>query len=308
MIGHAQPRHRLWRIGFLYPARRELATKGIDSFRQAFSELGYVEGRDYVFEIRAEGNPDRMPGAVVDLMSWGPDLILAIGSPMVRAAQQATRTIPIVMVSAADPVGSGVVKSLASPGGNVTGMSNSLTDIAPKLLDLVHDAVPGVARVAVLMNPRYEANRAALASIQESARRIGVGILPIHAELLPEVEKGFALAARQGARAVIVLLDDNYEEMRQQCTDLALKHKLAGITPGSGWATGGFLLGYGPSVLALCRQAATYVDKILKGAKPRDLPVGQPTTFELTINLKTAKTLGLKTPESILLRADRVIE
>jgi putative ABC transport system substrate-binding protein len=305
----AQQAGKVWRIGFLYLSTQTVTALRLDAFKQAFRDLGYIEGRDYVLELRfADNHGDRLPMLAAELVRSSPDLIMAGPATPTIAMQKATATIPIVMVSVGDPVGSGLVKSLAHPGGNVTGTSNSLTDIAPKHLDLLHEIVPKMSRLAVLMNPNYQSHRDALKILQTLAPRIGVQILPIEAQSAQEIENGFSLMTKQNARAIIVVTDAIYLERRWQIAELAMKNRLPCVGYSQEYADAGFLFGYGPNSLEFFRRAAVYVDKILKGAKPADLPVEQPTTFELVINLKTAKALGIKIPQSVQIRADRVIE
>ena len=305
----AQQRGKVWRIGFLSTSTQADTAPSLDAFQQAFREFGYIEGRDYVLESRfADGHLDRLPGLAEELVRLRVDVIITVAATATRAARKATATTPIVMISAGDPVGSGLVKSLARPGGNVTGTSNSLTDIAPKHLDLLHDTVPKLSRLAVLMNPSYQSHRDALKIIETLAPRIGVRILPIEARSAQEIEKGFSLIAEQNAQAVIVMSDPIFGERRRQIAELAVKGRLPSVGYTPAYADVGFLIGYGANRIELYRRTAYYVDKILKGAKPADLPVEQPTKFELVINLKTARALGLKIPPSVLLRADRVIE
>lgn len=297
------------RVGILATSTQADLAPSLDAFKQAFRESGYVEGRDYVLESRfANGQLDRLPGLAAELAQLKVDVIMATPATPTRAAQKATTTIPIVMISAGDPVGSGLVKSLGRPGGNVTGTSNSLTDIAPKHLELLHDTVPKLSRLAVLMNPVYQSHRDALKIIQALAPRIGVQILPIEARSAEEIEKGFSLLVEQKAEAVIVVTDPIFLERRRQIAQLAVNRRLPCVGYSPQYADAGFLIGYGPNRFEFWRRTAYYVDKILKGAKPADLPVEQPTKFEMVINLKTAKAIGVKFPQVILLRADRVIE
>ena len=236
------------------------------------------------------------------------DVIAVWAATASRAVQKATATIPVVMMSVGDPIGSGLVKSLARPGANITGTSNSLTDIAPKHLDLLRDTIPGLTRLAVLFNPAYQSHRDALKIVQALAPRIGVQVLPVESGTFTEIEKGFVRMAAQKAQAVIMVPDPIFYGSLRQIAELALKSRLASVGYGSEYADAGFLIGYGANRLNIARRAAAYVDKILKGAKPADLPVEQPLKFELMVNLKTAKLLGIAIPQSILFRADRVIE
>lgn len=272
-------------------------------------KFGYIEGRDYVLESRfANGQLDRLQGLAMELVRLRVDVIMAATAAPTRAAQKATSTIPIVMITVGDPVGAGLVKSLGHPGGNVTGNSLSLTDVAPKHLELLRDSVPRLSRLAVSMNPAYQSHRDALQILQALAPRIGVQILPIEIRSAEEIARGFSLMAKQNAQAVIVAADPIFTGLLPQIAELALNGRLPCVGYFSASADAGFLISYGVNQLEFFRRAAYYVDRILKGAKPGDLPVEQPTKFELAINLKTAKALGITIPQSVLLRADRVIE
>jgi len=297
------------RIGFLSLSSQADVAPGLDAFKQTFRELGYVEGRDYVLELRfADGQFRRLPGLAAELVRLRVDLIMAAQATPTLAVQEETTTIPIVMISVGDPVGSGVVKSLASPGGNITGTSNSLTDTAPTHLDLLRDTVPKLSRLAVLINPIPRSNRDALKIIQALAPQIDVQILPIEARSAQEIEKGFSLMVEQNAKAIIVVPNPIFFDARRQIAESAANGRLPCVGYSSEYADAGFLIGYGPNRVEFYRRTAVYVDKILKGTRPADLPVEQPTKFELVINLKTAKRLGLTIPRSVMIRADRVIE
>jgi len=297
------------RIGFLATASEGELAPSLDIFKQAFRKFGYIEGRDYVLESRfANGHLNHVPGLAAELVRLKVDVIMAAATTATRAAHKATTTIPIVMISAGDPVGSRLVKSLGRPGGNITGTSNSLTDIAPKHLELLHDISPALSRLAVWMNPAYQSHRDALKTIQALAPRIGVQILPIEIRTAEDVEKGFSLLAARNAQGVIVVIDPILTGRMRQIAELAVKGRLLSVGYFSGNADVGFLIGYGPNQLEFYRRAAYYVDRILKGTEPGDLPIEQPTKFDLAINLKTAKALGITVPQSLLQRADRVIE
>jgi ABC-type uncharacterized transport system substrate-binding protein len=305
----AQQTGKLIRIGLLITSTRKDIAPRLEAFKMAFRELGYVEGRDYVLEERYAANDlDRLSSLATDLVRQNVDVIMAGTATPTRAAQRATTAIPIVFISAGDPVGSGLVKSLARPGGNITGNSNSLTDIAPKHLDLLHQALPRLTRLAVLMNPNYQSHRDAQKIIGTLAPKIGAHVVPIEARSAGDIEKGFFVMAEQKAEAVIVVTDPIFQERRRQIADLAVKGRLPSVGYSAEYADAGFLVGYGANPSGFYRRSAVYVDKILKGAKPADLPVEQPSTFEFVVNLRTARELGLKMPQSILLRADRVIE
>ena len=225
-----------------------------------------------------------------------------------KVAPGATGTIPIVMASVSDPVGAGFVKSLAHPGGNITGLSNLNSDLGPKQLEMLRSVAPKLSRVAILVNPANLSHAITLKNVQSAGQKLGVAILPSKASNQQEIENAFSHMTRQKADAVIVVADQYFRQQRFQITALAIKHRILSILPNLEFAEAGGLMSYGPNVIDTYRRAATYVDKILKGAKPADLPVEQPTLFELVINGKTAKTLGLKIPQSLLLMANKVIE
>jgi putative tryptophan/tyrosine transport system substrate-binding protein len=236
------------------------------------------------------------------------DVIVAPSSSAIRAAQQATKTTPIVFISTGDPVGSGFVASLAQPGGNITGLSNTNLDVSAKLLELLVTMVPKLSRVAVLGNPGSSTHSAILKNVQAAARtRVGVRVLSVEARTREEIERGFARMTQERADSVIVAADAFLNQQAQYIAPLARKRRLPSISQPRIYAEAGGLMSYGQNTAESYRHAAAYVDKILKGAKPADLPVEQPTKFELVVNLKTAKALGLTIPESIRIRADEVI-
>ena len=276
----------------------------------ALRDLGYIEGQNLVVDRRwAEGKNERFLGLAVELVALKPDVIVAASTPGALAATHATETIPVVMVNVSDPVGSGLVASLARPGGNVTGGTDFGTELAVKAVDLVHAAVPKTTRIAVLMsdNPVHPSQ---LKEIQDAAKRIGLTVLPTMARSSEDFDEAFTSMAKRNAGAFILLGGAPFsaERQRDKLLELAAKTKLPAVYPERWFVEGGGLLSYGPSSLYRWRLTAAYVGKILKGAKPVDLPVQQPTEFELVINLKTARALGLTIPPSLLLRADEVIE
>jgi putative ABC transport system substrate-binding protein len=272
-------------------------------------ELGYVEGKNLVVEWRfADGNFERLPGLAADLVQLKVDVIVAVASAAIGAAQKATSTIPIVMATTGDPVGSGFVKSLARPGGNITGLSNMGGDTGAKLFDLLLSVVPKLPRVALLVTPTSTTYRAIMESVQSATQKAGVKILVVEASTPQEIENAFAIMARENAGAVIVGSAPFFALQRQQIVDLALKYRMPSMFGNRDYVEAGGLMGYGGTRTENYVRSATYVDKILKGAKPGDLPVEQPALFELVVNLKTAKALGLTIPKTILLRADEVIQ
>jgi putative ABC transport system substrate-binding protein len=272
-------------------------------------DLGYVEGKNLIVEWRfADGKFERLPGQAAELVRLKVDVIVAVASPAIGAAQKATTTIPIVMATTGDPVGSGFVKSLARPGGNITGLSNMSGDIGPKLLDVLHSVVPKLSLVAVLVTPTSTTYRAISESVRAAAQKAGIKTLVAEASSPQEVESAFSLMARENADAVIVGASTFFTLQKQQVAELALKYRIPSMFGNPGNVEAGGLMSYGYKPTENYLRSANYVDKILKGAKPGDLPVEQPVTLELVVNLKTAKTLGLTIPQTILLRADEIIE
>jgi putative ABC transport system substrate-binding protein len=307
----AQPATKVWRVGFL--ASRHVDFVDSDNFygpfRQGMRELGYIEGKNLVIEWRsAEGNNERLPGLATELVNLKVDVIVAANTPATSAAQKATTTIPIVMGSISDPVGSGFVKSLSHPGGNITGLSNLSRELGPKQLEILLSMVPKLSRLAVLVNPDNSATISTLKSVQAAAQKTGVKVLSVEARTPQEVENAFSTATKERAGAVIVVGDAFFNQQRRQIAELAAKHRLPSIFGVRESVEAGGLMSYGQNRADLYGRAATYVDKIFKGAKPGDLPVEQPTKFEMVINGKTAKALGLTIPQSLLISADKVLE
>jgi putative ABC transport system substrate-binding protein len=279
----------------------------VEAFRQGLRELGYSEGQSIVIEYRwAEGRDERVPGLAADLVQLGVDVIVAGGSQAL-IAKRATTTIPIVMPVANDPVAAGLVASLARPGGNVTGLAFLSEDLPGKWLELLKEALPGVSRVAVLWNPPTEAGQLRVSDV--AARSLGVRLQALKVERGDDLGRAFAEAKRGRAEALFVLSSPFFYAHRTRLVELAARHRLPTMYHQQEFVVGsGGLMSYGPNLRDLFRRAATYVDKILKGARPADLPVEQPTKFELIVNLKTARALGLTIPPTVLARADQVIE
>ena len=311
LAAFAQQQGKIWRVGLL--AQRHVDFVDADyiygPFRQGMRELGYVEGRNLVIEWRsAEGKSERLPELAAQLVRLKLDVLATQGTIPAQAAQKATTTIPIVMVAMGDPVGSGLVKSLARPGGNSTGLSTMTAELGPKLLEMLRVMLPKAARVAVLVNPSNAANRLWLKNVQDAAPKVGIKIEPVEAGTPQQIADAFAVMARQNAEALVVPQEPFFLQQKNQIVELAAKHRLPFIGGDGEYVTAGGLMSYGQNLRAIFRRAATHVDKIFKGANPGELPVEQPTTFELFINLKTAKALGIKVPPSILLQATKVIE
>jgi putative ABC transport system substrate-binding protein len=302
----AQPLEKVPRVGFLGPRTRSNDTGLVDAFLQGLRDLGWVEGKTIVIEYRwAEGRSDRLPDLAAELVRRKVDVIFAGNTSVAVAAKNATGTIPIVMATGGDPVGLGLVASLARPGGNVTGLSFSVgTDIVGKWLELLKETVPKVRRVAVLSNPANPSHALAIESVIVAARAAGVQLQLLEARGPNEFDNAFAAMARERAGALLVMLGFH----RARLSDLAAKSRLPAMYGSREYPEAGGLMSYGANFRHSFHRSATYVDKILKGAKPADLPIEQPAKFELVINLKTAKLLGLTVPPSLLLRADQVIE
>jgi putative ABC transport system substrate-binding protein len=302
---------RVWRIGFLTPYSRKfsLGAKRLATFTRGMRELGYVEGKNYALELRAaEESYDRLPSLAAELVQLKVDVIVAAASPAIRAAKQATSTIPIVMATTGDPVGSGFVASLARPGGNVTGLSNTNLDISAKLFELLTVVAPKLSRVAVLGDPGSSTYPAMAKSIEVAAKKSNLQAVHFTARTVAELDQSFSMMTRERADAVIIAIGSFLIEQATRIAGLAVGHRLPSIAQGREYADAGGLLSYGADLSENFRRAAVYVDKILKGAKPRDLPVEQPTRLELVINRKTAKALGITIPQELLLRADEMIE
>jgi len=274
------------------------------TFREAMRSLGYVEGRNFRMEYRsADGKSELLPRLAAELVRLKVDLIVAAQTPAATAAKQATATIPIVMY-AGDPVGTGLVESLARPGGNLTGMSPTTTEMAGKLLDLVRDMIPAVRRTAVLANRDDPFAKPFLKQIQDAGRSSGIDVASFSVSKSSEIEAAFADMTKLRVDAVIV----QPSLPRNLVAGLALKHRLPSFSPSSTYVGDGGLMSYSPRLEDLFRALAGYVDKVLKGAKPADLPIQQPTAFELAVNRKTARALGIAIPQSVLVRADRIID
>ena len=303
----AQQAGKVSRVGWLQPSQPGVA---YDNFRRAMQELGYLEGKTVTFDERwAHGQLDRLPGLAKDLVRRNVDVIVAIGTSSVRAAMEATRTIPVVMGSGVDPVEAGFVTSLTRPGGNVTGVSILAPAMSAKRLDILKQAIPGITRVGVL---GYRANTAATAAqvtaIEAVAASLKLTIHPGYVERPGGYAEPFTKFTTARAGAVLVLTDSVLSSERVQIVQTAIKHRLPVLFDFRSGAEAGGLVSYGIDHLDLYRQTARFVDRILKGARPADLPVEQPTKFELVVNMTTAKKLGLTLPQSVLLRADQIIE
>ncbi len=308
-VADAQQAAKVPRIGILPPGPIHLRPHFLEAFRQGLRELGYVEGQNIMLELpSADVTPERLAALAAELVGRKVDVIVT-WSTAIQAARQATRTIPIVMAVSADAVELGFVASLARPGGNTTGLSFTVgPEIAGKHLQLLKEAVPKVSRMAFLWNPAVLGLAAYEKETQAAARALGVSLQSLEWSRPDELEPAFSTMTKQAAGALLVAWGSVAFGQRRRIADLAAKHQLPAIYPWREAAEAGGLMAYGASLPDMFRRAASYVDKILKGANPADLPVEQPTKFELVINLKTANALGLTIPQSVLLRADEVIQ
>ena len=309
LAARAQQAGKVHRIGVLETISTTLNVANFYALREGLRQLGYAEGQNLVIEYRsADGRDDRFPGLARELLALKVDVIVTRGTPAAKAVKNATSTVPVVMTASGDPVGVGLVTSLARPGGNITGLSAIVGELSPKRLELIREIVPGLARIAVLANTSNDAVRRDWARIETAARSLGVQSQLLDLRESDALGPTFDDASARRADALVVVIDAITQANQQRIVDLAMKHRLPAIYSSREFVDAGGLISYGVSYPDLYRRAATYVDKILKGTKPADLPVVQPTKFELVINLKTAKALGLTNPETLLATADEVIQ
>jgi putative ABC transport system substrate-binding protein len=311
LVTHAQPATKVYQIGRLSAGQPLPESHAYEeAFRQGLRELGYVEGQNLVLEYRyAEGSTERLPALAAELVQHKVNVIVAGGVHAIRAAQHATRTIPIVMAGVTDPVGQGLVTSLARPGGNTTGVSLLNEELPGKRLEILKETVPQSTRIAVLANPAWPAYAPGLHNLTVAARALGLHLHVVEVRRADELALAFAAMTQAGVDALLVIAEPALMDgLRGQVADLAAMRRLPAMYDWKMYVVAGGLMAYGPSLPDVYRRAATYVDKILKGTPPTDLPVEQPTKFELVINLKTAKALGLTVPPSLLLLADEVLQ
>ena len=295
------------RIGYLQAPPLSVVAARTNAFRQGLHNLGYIEGKNVIIELRsADGKIDRVPAIVAELVKLNVDIIVSGGSVVTQSAKRATKTIPIIMAQEADPVGSGLVASLARPGGNITGLATLAPELSGKQLELLKEIVPALSRIAVLESPGNSGNAPSLRETERAGRAFGVRIQQIDISH-NDIESAFQTATNARADAILVLSSPFATSQRRKITTLAAKNRLPSVSDRAEFVEDGGLMTYSVSSTDLFRRAAVYVDKILKGSTPADLPVEQPTKFELVINLKTAKQIGLTIPPSVLARADRVI-
>ena len=304
----AQQAGKVYRVGFLWDSPA-MFPDAMQAFRGGLRDRGWVEGRNIVIEHRwTEGRYDRLQQLAEELVRLKVDVIIAPSSIYTGAAKRATSTIPIIFMSHADPIGSGHVSNLARPDGNITGLALMMTETNAKLLELLKEAVPGLSHVAVLWDPATPSHGPGLKAVEAASRTLGLRLKAMPVRSTTEFEGVFAAMVRERVGGVLVLSTPLFIAEARQLAELAIKHKLPTMFGPRSHVESGGLLSFGPDRADLWRRGAVYVDRILKGAKPADLPVQQPTKFELVINLKTAKALGITIPQSVLLRADEVIQ
>ena len=306
----AQTAKKIWRVGYLSMASPESDRHWVAALRQGLKDHGYVEGQNLILELRhASNRADKVPGLAAELARRGVAVMLVYGGPAIAEAKKAMSNVPIVMLVHADPVGSGVVASLARPGGNITGLTDGHADLAPKRLELLKEVVPSVSRVAALFNPATSFAIRQWQLVQAAAPRLGLTVLPIEIRGAGEIERAFGAIVKERADAVFIIPDPTWWVGQvPRIAALAIKHRLPAIGTVREFADKGVLVAYGTNFAELWRRSASYVDRILKGAKPGDLPIEQANKFDLVINLKTAKALGITVPRAVLLRADQVID
>ena len=306
----AQPAGTVSRIGLLWQNSAEVGKHQLAAFREGLRERGWVEGRDIVIEVRfADGKVDQFPALIAELMRLKVDVLVTSSSATTWAAKDATRSIPIVMGASANAPEEGLVASLAHPGGNITGMTFIASpEIAGKQLQLLKEVAPAASRVAVLTNPTNRSHAGFLRELKVTARSLGAQLQVLEAQGPDQIDSAFVAMTRERAGALLVLTDSVFIGERRRVVGLAARSRLPALYSQREFAADGGLVSYGPSLPEMFRRAATHVDKILRGAKPGDIPVEQPTKFELVINAKTAKTLGITIPKDVLLRADEVIQ
>jgi putative ABC transport system substrate-binding protein len=309
-VSEAQQAETVYRVGHLSGTGAVASKPFVDAFREGMRALGYVEPKNFVLEERyAEGKIERLPALAQELMERKPDVLLVSTTPGNLAAKAATSTIPIVMVLVADPIGAGIVQSLVRPGGNITGITPMVAELGGKRLEILKALVPKASRVAVIVNPNDQNTPLQMRNAEEGARRLGIKLDPIlEVRNADELKGAFEAATRSRSAAAIRMIDPLVFILRKETAALAIKHRLPVIYPTQEDAEAGGLISYGANISEQYRQAATLVHKILRGAKPADLPVEQPTKFDLVINVKTAKALGLTIPQSLLISANKVIE
>src|SRR5690242_18251928 len=306
---HAQQGKKIPRIGVLVASTAAVQQPRIEALQLGFRDLGLIEGKNILLEYRyAEGRPDRLPALAAELIQLKVDIILAVGgTPPAQAAKKATHTIPIVIVNVADAVADGLVTSLSHPGGNVTGLSTFAPELSGKRLELITEMLPGISRVAILANRDFQGYDGQIKEVEAAAHGLGLQLQAMEVRGAADLKQVFSSLIAKQPGALMTLSDPVTFSLLKQIVELAIKNRIPSNHLQEEYATAGGLVSYGPSYPTLFRRAPTYIDKILKGAKPADLPIEQPTKFELVINLKTAKQIRLNIPQNVLARADKVI-
>jgi putative ABC transport system substrate-binding protein len=309
VAARAQQARKVWRIGSLSLASPSTQNDNLKAFMQVLNDLGYIDGRNIQFERRvADGNLDRLPALAAELVGTNVDLILAESSFAVEAARAATKTIPIVMTGVGNPVGSGFVKSISQPGGNITGLTNDSIEVSSKYLEYLHAAIPDLMRVGVLINPRHPNHPTVLKQILATAQAIGASVSTIELGSVSDIDAALRSVQQDRLDALIVPPDPMFSLIYRQIAEFAISNRLPTMFGQRRGGEAGGLMGYEPNLTDMYKRAAALVDKILKGAKPADLPVEFPTRFQFIINLKTAKALRLSVPPALLTSADELIE
>ena len=308
VVGRTQQSARVPRMGFLGLGPASAWTSRVEALRQGLRDLGYIEGKNIVIEFRWADGVDQLPEFAAEFVRMNVDIIFAASSTMVEAARQATKTIPIVFAYHADPVNLGHVASLARPGGNITGLANLRTDLVAKDLEILTQAVPQATRIGVLWNPTNPSHQLELKTAESAGEKLGVQLVMVPARSADDFERAFSTMSQEGVTGLLVVLSPLSVSQPARLAALALKYRLPGIFGTKIEAEAGGLMSYGAEITDQFRRAALYIDKILKGVKPADLPVEQASKYQLVINLKTAKVLGLTIPPTLLVRADEVIE
>ncbi len=305
----AQQARRIPRIGFMGNSTPALEANLVGAFREGLGELGYQESRNIIIEYRwADGRYERFPALVADLLAVPVDVIVTAGTPATLAVKNATSTIPLVMIAVGDPVGTGIVPSLARPRGNITGLSSIAPDLEGKRLELLREMIPKLSQVALFLNPTNEFHAVSVRQAFAAAQALGIKLQPLEVRTSEELDGAFAAIVRTKPDALLILADRVFLHNRKRMMDFAAEHRLPSVNAYRELVEVGGLMSYGPSYEDMHKRAADYVDKILKGAKPGDLPVEQPSKFTLILNVKSAKALGLEIPPMLLARADEVIE
>jgi len=308
-VAFAQPAKKVARVGYLSTLSADTGKPGMGLFREGMRDLGYVEGKNLVIDERyVAGEFDRLPAMAAQLLRLKPDLFLVYGAESAHAARSASGTVPIVLANTQDPIASGLVTSLARPGGTITGLSDFHAASVTKRLELLKEALPTLSKVAVFWRREHGAHPQSIRDLQAAAPALGMTVLPLQVKVADDIEPAFATMKNERAGAVLLLGDALLTTHMKRIAELAVQSRIPAMYTTRTFIHAGGLMGYGTNIPAMFRRSATYVDKILKGAKPGDLPIEQPTKFELTFNLRTAKALGITIPRSLLARADEVIE